>query len=222
LNSAAKSVELFNVQMRRGAQCLFSAPLNVRMTSGRLNILVGKNGSGKSSLLDIVTMRVRLPDGAREQRVGHSQSIEIAYLPQQLWDVFDIRVEDIAALACKGARDCDFAGRSEFKVLKSRSRMDLGELSGGQRQLFLFGLVSSQKKGVFVYDEPFRHLDEDATGCVTKIIESQVLRGDLVIVSEHSWIARWKVECSRIELAGASPVNECNVFGGVSKASMTS
>jgi ABC-2 type transport system ATP-binding protein len=202
LNSDVKSVELSNVQLTRGTRALFQKPLEIQLVSGMLNILVGENGSGKTSLLDIIAMRVQAPNDAQVKRTGHSKSTEIAYLPQQLWDVLDIRVIELLSLSASAGSCAGLDVASGLTGIPRFSRRVLGRLSGGQRQLLLFDIVSSQKLAVFVYDEPFRHLDPNAAELVVRKLEAQVTRGDLVVLSEHSVQDRWGVGCNRIELHG--------------------
>jgi ABC-2 type transport system ATP-binding protein len=201
MNCAAVSVEFENVEVPRGPRAPCSTPVSGHFGPGVLNILTGANGSGKSTLLDVVALRARRSTLARITWAGCTDATDIAYLPQQLWDVLDIRVRDLLALAF---RRCDRDLKDAPPALKealAEPRKELGALSGGQRQLLLFWLVASQSKRVYIYDEPLRHLDTVATRYVVGMIERQVQSGLLIVVSEHSSENHWSVPCDRVILS---------------------
>jgi ABC-type multidrug transport system ATPase subunit len=200
VSSLLPSIEFVDIQLRRGNRTLFTKPLTMRSRSGHINILAGPNGSGKSSMMDIIALRAAAPSGAIIHRVGHSKGEDIAYLPQQFWDVLDIRIDDLLQLAAPlQQRHIPTQLHSSL----SRARKELGQLSGGQRQLLLFWLVSSQPLSIYVYDEPFRHLDNSARVYVTNAIETQIADGKLVFLSEHSPSTHWSFPCNRLMIGTA-------------------
>jgi ABC-type Mn2+/Zn2+ transport system ATPase subunit len=166
---------------------------------GSLNVLSGPNGTGKTSLLDVIALRADLPPGSLIKRIGHAKAEEIAYLPQQLWDILDIRIFDLLLLAL-GTRTVPGSCPETLQPIFLKRSKELGSLSGGQRQLLLFWLVFLQAKPVYVYDEPFRYLDKIAVNYVSHAIESQVVQGKLVIISEHCADTQWKVPCNYLML----------------------
>jgi len=201
MNSIDRIVELEDLQLQRGGRPLFHMPVSARFAPGVLSIVAGPNGSGKSSLLDIIALRSAPPNAAMIRCAHQIQSTDVAYLPQQLWDVFDIRISDLVALAM--GRDCRAPVNAPEPLLDAlaNQKKDLGALSDGQRQLLLFWLVFSQAKYFFVYDEPLQHLDNVAAEYVFNGIEQQVRQGMLVVISEHSSETRWDIACQRIRLA---------------------
>lgn len=200
MNSAEVSVEVNGLQLQRAGRSLFAEPVSARFTSGVLNILTGPNGSGKTTLLDIISDRAKQPTGPIIRRAGHRCAIDIAYLPQQLWDVLDVRIADLLVLAVGHRCSCPMGAPEPLIEALAKPKKDLGALSGGQRQLLLFWLVSSQPKRIYIYDEPLRHLDAVANRYVIGVIEHQVRQGRLVVVSEYSKETQWSVGCDRLAL----------------------
>ncbi len=200
MNSAEVSIKLERLQLERAGRGLFPEPLSTHFATGVLNILTGPNGSGKTTLLDIIALRTKPPDGRIVHRAGHVHATDIAYLPQQLWDVLDIRIADLLVLAVGPNCSCPTGVPEPLIEALARPKKDLGALSGGQRQILLFWLVSSQSKRIYVYDEPLRHLDDIANRYVVSRIEDQVKRGMLVVLSEHSAEKHWSVACDRVAL----------------------
>jgi ABC-type Mn2+/Zn2+ transport system ATPase subunit len=168
-----------------------------------LNVIAGANGTGKTTLLDMLARRVEAIGGCSVSRCGHSRSTEIAYLPQTLTNVLDIKVGHLRDLAFRGhsaALPKPDKIPDEIKEVLKRPNCELGEFSGGQQQILLFWLVVSQPLHVFVYDEPLRHLDTHATKYATDVIEQQVRSGELVILSDHSDGSRWRIQSRLVTL----------------------
>jgi len=202
MRSVPISVEFDHLQIEREQRSLFPEPMSGRLPAGVLNILVGPNGSGKTSLLDLVALRARTPLGTRLIWAGCTDATDIAYLPQQLWDVLDVRVGDLVELAFGRHRSRSTEVPGLLEEVMARPKKELGTLSGGQRQLLLFWLVSSRPQGIYIYDEPLRHLDDRAARYVIETIENQVKEGMFVAISEHSVVEHWTVPYQRL-LVGA-------------------
>lgn len=172
---------------------------------GALNIIIGDNGSGKTTLLDVLALRKSAPKDIMFRRGGYLQPTDVAYLPQQFWHIADIKVADLLKLA-GGERPCYSGGRpSTLGDVLTEPQKELGQLSGGQLQILLFALVSMQRRKVFIYDEPFGHLDAYAVTYVRRVIERQVNDGFLVILSELHEDNRWTVACNSVRLTVTSP-----------------
>jgi ABC-2 type transport system ATP-binding protein len=199
LNSILQKIEIRHFQILREGQPLLVEPLFASFSSGMLNIVTGANGSGKTTLLDLLARRVNAIDGCSDSRCGHSRKTEIAYLPQTFANILDIKVSHLIDLAFRKHPTALPIPGTIANVLK-RHNGELGELAGGQQQILLFWLVASQPLHVFIYDEPLRHLDPNATDYVTHTIEQQVQRGDLVVLSDHSDGSRWSIQSHRVTL----------------------
>jgi len=137
--------------------------------------LVGPNGIGKSTLLDVLAGR-RLPSGGRVVQRG-----AVAYLPQGVV----LPAQEIAA-GLVGARE--FPGWRLDAVL---SRFDLGgldlsrpaaTLSGGEATRLRLARLILEEPETVLLDEPTNHLDEVARDAVHTFISS--FRG-AVLVATH-------------------------------------
>ena len=192
-------IELEGFQLLLGGQQLLAEPLDAVFETNSLNLIRGENGSGKTTLLDLLALRSGPNAGCTILRNGHSRAEEIAYLPQRCSFIHDIRVRQLLDLAFRRGRTRSDCLENRAKTLTD-SKREVGELSGGEQQLLLFWLIASQPVHIFVYDEPIRHLDNDVARLVIEAVEQQVLRGDLVILSDHSGNTPWGVNTQHISL----------------------
>lgn len=158
--------------------------VTLRCGTGALNIVAGRNGSGKTTLLDILAMRRPLGRKGQIIRSGHSTWSDIAYLPQHVLGIGDITVHGAMRLAAR--RDADLSVVKRFmKEAAIPIGSKLGALSGGEGQFFCFALVAAQSTPVYIYDEPFRHLDDSRAQQVSDYLGTQVTSDALVIVTDN-------------------------------------
>jgi ABC-type Mn2+/Zn2+ transport system ATPase subunit len=176
----APTIRLHELHLRVGEVELCSGPLSVEFLPGALHLITGPNGCGKTTLLDVISMRQVVSNSHLVMRTGHSRPTDIAYLPQRINDVGDVRIADLLRLGCKRAKE---ACLPAWATKPGRKRV--GEVSGGQQQLLWFLLVSQQPLAVHVYDEPLQNLDVNSRGEVKARIAQLVNSGTLVIAAEH-------------------------------------
>ena len=188
-------ITMNSYQTQLGDRIVPALPFSLECKSGELVTVRGDNGTGKTTVLDAIAARGK-PD-SRIRRSAHLKPTDVSYLPQQLYYVGDIVVAELQRLALGRLRDIHPPEQLSFLSKDNGREMDT--LSGGQRQLLLFWLVASQNSPVFVYDEPFRHLDDAGRAFVRDTIQGQVSEKRLVILSDHVGQVHWTVPCRSYE-----------------------
>jgi ABC transport system ATP-binding/permease protein len=125
--------------------------------------LLGRNGEGKSSLLQLISRKI-LPDGGE---VWVRPGARIASLAQEVSPASDALVRDVVlgGVELKTAED---AWQSELQVDQVLSRLGLAgdalmsALSGGWRRRVMLGRALVAAPDVLLLDEPTNHLDIEA------------------------------------------------------------
>ncbi|MGQ3136884.1 ATP-binding cassette domain-containing protein, partial [Phenylobacterium sp.] len=148
--------------------------------------LIGRNGTGKSSLLKILASLEKADDGTLQVQTG----LRIAYVPQE--PVLDLQSSVFEAASvgladARAARDLYLSGADgldldalqnriealdawnwEQRVEETLHRLHLdgavrvGELSGGNKKRVALAQALVSRPDVLLLDEPTNHLDLDS------------------------------------------------------------
>lgn len=146
--------------------------------------VVGRNGDGKSTLLQVLT-GTRAPDSGR---VTHTSGLSVGYL-RQSDDFSGATIRDVIV---GGRPDHVWAAESRTRDVVSRllSDVDLdrevGGLSGGERRRVTLATELIAGHDVIVLDEPTNHLDVEVIGWLADHLKARRAKA-LVVVSHDRW-----------------------------------
>lgn len=147
-------LDVQNVSKRFGARELF-ANLSFSIAEGQKVGLIARNGTGKSTLLSILTGRESQDEGAIVYRNG----IRTGYLEQE--PVFN--PDDTVLDACFNHQGDDEKIVMAKQILTRLKIADLsqpmGQLSGGQRKRVALANALITEPDFLILDEPTNHLD---------------------------------------------------------------
>ena len=154
--------------------------------------IVGRNGDGKTTLLNLMAGRVA-PDSGR---VSQSRGLHIGYLDQR--DVLD-DTHSVREVVLAGKADHEWAGdartREVVEVLLADVALDreVHGLSGGERRRCSLARLLLDDVDLLILDEPTNHLDVEA---VAWLAEHLVRRTSALVVVTHD---RWFLDavCER-------------------------
>lgn len=147
-------LDVQNVSKRFGARELF-ANLSFSIAEGQKVGLIARNGTGKSTLLSILTGRESQDEGAIVYRNG----IRTGYLEQE--PVYN--PDDTVLDACFNHQGDDEKIVKAKQILTRLKIVDLsqpmGQLSGGQRKRVALANALITEPDFLILDEPTNHLD---------------------------------------------------------------
>ncbi|KRL93191.1 ATP-binding cassette domain-containing protein [Levilactobacillus hammesii] len=176
-------IQNFSYQLPDGRQ-LFDH-LSVTFDPGKVNLLLGVNGVGKTTLLDLIA-------GVSEQRdlpfVGFPPMNRMAYQMQGAPFTGTATVSE----AIRMMIDLDQPGHHFQEAELPASLQEIAhsyfrDLSGGQRRLVILEGVCRLDRDLYLFDEPESGLDVKVAVSVMDRINQLITRGKTVIMTTHQF-----------------------------------
>jgi ATP-binding cassette subfamily F protein uup len=147
--------------------------------------LIGRNGSGKSSLLKVIAGRSHLDDG--ELRLADGSRVALVEQEPELPAAPSLRVSLIRRGHVEQIHDERERWRTEARVDEYLQRFELDPecrpetCSGGERKRGALALALALQPDLLLLDEPTNHLDIDAIARLEALLE----KGPTQIVITH-------------------------------------
>jgi iron complex transport system ATP-binding protein len=218
---------------------LLLSDINIDFKQGEFVALIGANGVGKSTLLQLLLGLIKPQQGAVllngtniSQQKRRDIAKKMAFVPQSIELPYAFTVEELVAMGRNpylGAFELesdqdkalidDALDKTHLHHIKNRT---VNTLSGGERQRVIIARALAQQSDTILLDEPIASLDICHQIETLELIKSLTQSGKLAITALHdlNFAAQY---CDRILLIGNHPNNagQTLVADGSPKAVLT-
>lgn len=163
--------------------------VDFRIDEGRIIGLLGKNGTGKSTLLKLIN-DLLIPDNGeilfRGTPIGIESKKRIAYLPERTYLDKSMRVSEVLKFFADFYDNFDEEkARGLLKDLSLDENMRLSKMSKGMQEKVQLVLVMSRKADLYVLDEPLGGVDPATRDYILDTILTNFNPGASVLISTH-------------------------------------
>jgi len=174
--------------------------VSMKVMEGEIVSLIGSNGAGKSSLINVVTGILKPTSGTVEfmgERIDSLSAHQIvkrgiSHIPEGKHIFFNMTVFENLRMGAytqsdkqeeKQALDWVF---SLFPILKERHRQRAGTLSGGEQQMLAIARGLAAKPKVLILDEPSLGLMPKLLPKIYGVVEEINRKGVTIILVEQN------------------------------------
>ncbi len=207
-------LECVSLACMRGERLLFES-LNFALNDSELMHIKGANGSGKTSLLRILS-GLMLPEkgevlwgrgNIRKLREEYQQSLlYIGHLPGIKGDLTALENLRVNLAMSGNEISEDEAWYALGKIgLKGREDLTARVLSQGQQRRVALARMLVSKAKLWVLDEPFTALDVKAVAMLQTVLVNHVKNGGMVILTTHQEFTVGGIDVRLLDL-GSSEV----------------
>ena len=188
------SIILKNISLTRGITTIFSS-LNIEFLCPGLNIIKGENGSGKTSLLMMISTLLE-EDRGTIIRFGELKKIDWLYehilIKQNSCLSDELTIEENLKIWC-GLKGWDFnidkiqKSLEDFGILKYKNFL-ASECSLGikkKAELCKLNFQESFKMKCWLLDEPSNHLDANGKFFLKKIMDKFINMNGTILQTSH-------------------------------------
>jgi len=165
--------------------------------------LLGANGNGKSTLVKLISDRLKPMTG----RLQKSSKLSVGYFAQHQLEELTPGGTPVSHLQALQPMEPERRiraqlGRFGFEMAKADTQVE--KLSGGEKARLLFALMSRDAPHILVLDEPTNHLDVDAREALIHALNNY--EGAVILVSHDVHLVG--AVCDRLWLVAGGTVKE--------------
>lgn len=176
-------MEADSIQAELNGRKLLS-DIYIKSETGKITGLLGRNGEGKTYLLNIIYGVLTCEKSVRfdniSQNMAFTKPALIRYLPQ-----FNFVPKNLSLKKIFNYYEIDFSNfENEFREFRIKYNATVGVLSGGEIRLVELYIILKSKSQFILLDEPFTHLMPIQTEKIKQLLlEEKMHKG--IILTDH-------------------------------------
>ena len=181
-------LEIKNVNKSFGTKKILH-DINLSISGGKIIGLLGKNGTGKSTLIKLINDLLTIDSGEiliNGKKVGVDSKKIISYLPERTYLDKGMKVNEVIKFFSDFYEDFD--SEKAHKLLKDLdldTNQKLSKMSKGMQEKVQLVLVMSRKADLYILDEPLGGVDPATRDYILDTILTNFNEGASVIISTH-------------------------------------
>ena len=178
--------------------------INLEIKEGTVNVLLGLNGCGKTTLIKLLAGLEKPLEGIIEYDSSDLQKMKIrerakifSYVPQQANVTNDVPVRQYLSYGTTNTLAFyEHPGKEEMALVESTAERlhithlldkNLGEISGGELQIVLIACALIQRTPIMLLDEPTSALDMKNQNLVLSILRDIAKeQNKTIVLSSHN------------------------------------
>jgi branched-chain amino acid transport system ATP-binding protein len=174
--------------------------VSLKVTEGEIVSLIGSNGAGKSSLINVITGILKASSGTvafMGERIDSLTAHEIvkkgiSHIPEGKHIFFNMTVLENLKMGAyiqsdkREARETLDWIFSLFPILRERQRQRAGTLSGGEQQMLAIGRGLAARPRILILDEPSLGLMPKLLPRIYGVVEEINRKGVAIILVEQN------------------------------------
>ena len=203
MSSEQTVINLHNVSVFQDKNLILNN-ISLQIDKGEFVYLIGKTGSGKSSLLQLLYGDLQLKQGegsVADYDLRKLKSSDVPYLRRKIGIVF----QDFQLMGDRSVRDnllfvmratgWDDAAKMDLRIREVLEKVGLGtkgfkmphELSGGEQQRLVIARALLNEPELIIADEPTGNLDPDTSAEIMNLLIDLAKSGRSVIMATHNY-----------------------------------
>lgn len=177
-------LEVDNIELNFKNNRILSG-IYLKAETGKVTAILGNNGCGKSSLLNIIFGNIK--PKYKLIRIDSSPTLKplyktgfVKYLPQYHFIPNGIKLK--TAFELFGVSWTDFI--KTFETFEKYNSFKINYLSGGEQRVVETFIVLKSKSAITILDEPFSHIAPIYVDTIKMLIKKEK-KNKIIIISDH-------------------------------------
>ncbi len=208
MTDPAAGLHIQSISCSRGYRDLFSG-LDFQLNSGQVLRVEGKNGSGKTSLLRIMSGLAQPLQGNvlwQGQKIHHPESDyfeNLLFIGHRAGIKMELSpIENLCmARALHGTKQQNGIEEALYQVgLYGFEEIPCGRLSAGQKRRVALAQLFLTQAQCWILDEPYTSLDVAAVALLEQRFDEHLEKGGMLVITSHQPVSLKAVEQYRLVL----------------------